>query len=222
MNKRWGVLTAVLTAAPPCVTLRVGRDTYRVEAVRKIDAKAPTLRRHEDREASRFRSMFDDHWDPVLRYLARRTSTDLAEDLAADVFTIAWERFDVVPDGHELPWLYATARNVLLNSRRRQWRTIPVAELPERDGSSSRDGEVDLAHDVAQALTLLSDSDREVIALTVWEHLSAEEAATVLGCRPGTYRVRLHRARRRLDAALRRTPRSARLDPRAAGVQEGA
>lgn len=175
----------------------------------------------EERDASRFREMFDEHWDSVLRYLSRRASTDLAEDLAADVFAIAWERIDVVPYGHELPWLYATARNVLVNSRRREWRTIPVAHPPERDDAASRNEAVDLAYDVAQALKLLSDADREVIALTVWERLSADEAATVLGCRPGTYRVRLHRARRRLQAALRRVARSARLDPRATEAQEG-
>ncbi|MGH9160199.1 MAG: RNA polymerase sigma factor [Vicinamibacteraceae bacterium] len=176
----------------------------------------------EESNASRFRRMFDEEWDAVVRYLARRGPTAAAEDLAADVFTLAWQKLDEVPREAELPWLYKSARYLLLNARRLEWRTIAVASPQETDGGENATGLVELAHDVGAALRLLSDVDREVIALTVWERLSADEAAIVLGCRPATYRVRLHRARRRLEAALRRAPRSSRLPPPLRETQEGA
>jgi RNA polymerase sigma-70 factor (ECF subfamily) len=44
--------------------------------------------------------------------------------------------------------------------------------------------------------------DREVLALVVWEDLSPSEAAIVLGLSPGSFSVRLHRAKKRLRKQL--------------------
>ena len=53
---------------------------------------------------------------------------------------------------------------------------------------------------MGEALASLRETDRELIRLTEWERLSITEAAVVLGLRPGTARVRLHRARKTLAA----------------------
>ena len=42
-------------------------------------------------------------------YLARRVPRDDVEDLAADVFAIAWRKRASVTPGEELPWLYRIA-----------------------------------------------------------------------------------------------------------------
>jgi RNA polymerase sigma-70 factor (ECF subfamily) len=42
--------------------------------------------------------------------------------------------------------------------------------------------------------------------LTSWDGLDNGRAAAVLGCSPGTFAVRLHRARKRLAAALDALP----------------
>jgi RNA polymerase sigma-70 factor (ECF subfamily) len=55
---------------------------------------------------------------------------------------------------------------------------------------------------VSEALRSLAPRDRDVLALSAWEGLRAEEIAVVVGCSPAAARVRLHRARRRLRAAL--------------------
>lgn len=52
---------------------------------------------------------------------------------------------------------------------------------------------------VRDALASLSDRDRELIRLTEWEQLTTSEAAAILGLRPGTARVRFHRARRAIQ-----------------------
>lgn len=57
---------------------------------------------------------------------------------------------------------------------------------------------------LAAALACLNDADRELLLLIAWEALSPAEAATVLGIKPATARVRLLRARRRLTQALSR------------------
>jgi RNA polymerase sigma-70 factor (ECF subfamily) len=50
-------------------------------------------------------------------------------------------------------------------------------------------------------LEALPAKDREALQLVEWEHLDISTAAQVVGCSAATFRVRLHRARRRLLAA---------------------
>ncbi|HXQ00678.1 MAG TPA: sigma factor-like helix-turn-helix DNA-binding protein [Solirubrobacteraceae bacterium] len=57
---------------------------------------------------------------------------------------------------------------------------------------------------MTRALARLSDGDRELLLLIAWDGLSPAEAASALGLKPGTVRVRLLRARRRLTQALSR------------------
>ena len=55
---------------------------------------------------------------------------------------------------------------------------------------------------VLDALARLSEADRLVVALRYFAELPDAEAATFAGTSTGTYRVRLMRARRRLEALL--------------------
>jgi DNA-directed RNA polymerase specialized sigma24 family protein len=59
---------------------------------------------------------------------------------------------------------------------------------------------------VLEALALLSVGDREVVLLAAWDGLTASEAAAVLECSATAYRIRLHRARRKLAARLEPKP----------------
>ncbi len=49
---------------------------------------------------------------------------------------------------------------------------------------------------------MLGDREREVVVLTYWEGLTAEESATVLGSTPGAVWATLTRARAKLRAAI--------------------
>ena len=55
---------------------------------------------------------------------------------------------------------------------------------------------------VARCLNSLGEPDREALLLVAWDGLTLVQAARVLGVRSGTFKVRLHRARRRFAAAL--------------------
>jgi DNA-directed RNA polymerase specialized sigma24 family protein len=52
------------------------------------------------------------------------------------------------------------------------------------------------------ALLGLSEKDREALLLVAWEDLTSSLAAASLGISAAAFRVRLHRARRRLISAL--------------------
>jgi RNA polymerase sigma factor (sigma-70 family) len=151
--------------------------------------------------AQEFEQLYRTTASELFAYFRRRTTLDV-EDLVAEVFATAWRRRKDLPAPMlRRAWLYGTARNLLLaESRRRGREQDAVEQLAARpvDGpvqSTSRTGEV-----VRAALARLSPSDRELIELVEWERLTPAELAVALGVRPGTARVRLHRARQALAA----------------------
>ena len=147
---------------------------------------------------ARFRPVFS-HLGAVTAYARRRGSLD-ADALAAEVMTIAWRRLADVPEDDPRPWLYATARNLLLaESRRAATARRHVHELVEQRSASDVS---ELDPPLAAALRELSPLDREALLLTAWEELTPTEAARSLGIKPTAFRVRLLRARRRIEAKL--------------------
>jgi RNA polymerase sigma-70 factor (ECF subfamily) len=153
-----------------------------------------------DREA-RFRRVCEAHTPAVLAYALRRTSREDAADVVAETFLVTWRRLDDVDERSALPWLYAVARRVLLSQQRATRRQLAIAErfaagLPEASEIASGSPRV------LDALAALSEAEREVLMLTAWEELSSSDAAKVLGCSATAYRIRLHRARKRLRERL--------------------
>jgi RNA polymerase sigma-70 factor (ECF subfamily) len=145
----------------------------------------------------RFRTVFA-HLGAVTSYARRRGSKD-ADALAAEVMTVAWRRLADVPADDPLPWLYATARNLVLAEARRSAQATSLHE-PERVSEPPEPPELD--PDLSRALRSLSRFDREALLLVAWEDLTPSQAAKALGINPAAFRVRLLRARRRLRASL--------------------
>ena len=154
--------------------------------------------------------LFGRHSGAVLGYARRRLdSAEDAEDVVVEVFATAWRRRADVPD-EALPWLYATAANVIAHvirseSRRTRLGARLASVRPLREASDDPAEAVAAEHGtVAAALDDLSESDAELLRLWAWEGLEPTEIAAVLGCSPGTARTRMHRARARLREALTR------------------
>src|SRR3954466_2906293 len=144
----------------------------------------------------RFHGVFR-HLGAVTAYAKRRGSRD-PEAIAAEAMTIAWRRLADVPRDDPLPWLYATARNLLLAERRRSREVAAdVPDVPSLDVAP-----VALDPTLAAALRSLSPADREALLLIAWEDLTPSQAADALGVNPTAFRVRLLRARRRLRSRM--------------------
>jgi RNA polymerase sigma factor (sigma-70 family) len=155
----------------------------------------------------RFERCFRDHYPQVLAFSMRRLSgRETAEDVVADTFAVAWRRRDRIPDP-ALPWLYAIAAHVIANqyrsTRRRQNLDTRLAHetgagAPGFDPAES----LDRRDAFSAAFALLAEPEREVLRLIAWDGLNTRDAARVFGCSPGAFRVRLHRARRKLAKQL--------------------
>ncbi len=161
-------------------------------------AEVPTVPSSEAEDW--FTALFQAHADAVHRYLLRRGAGPEAEDLTAEVLTVAWRRRADVPSGAELPWLYRTAGFVLANHRRKG-RPMPVAELPDQPDPDDPALHTVRDDQVRRALAVLSPRDREVLLLAAWEGLAGEDLAAVLGIGRGGADAALSRARSRLREA---------------------
>lgn len=165
--------------------------------------------RDSDDRRDRFRIVYEQHYPAVLRYAARRVGPDAAGDVAAETFLTAWRRLDDVPEREPLPWLYATARRCLANEVRGQARSDRLSNRMRDEAGAARgrapDGFAESVAerlDVLAALATLPAQAQEALRLTEWEQLDDATAARVAGCSTTAFKVRLHRARRRLARAL--------------------
>ena len=178
-------------------------------------APVPDLYRvMDEREATReqrFTELFTDCYGPVLAFARRRLNADLAQDVVAETFLTAWRHLDDL-SGESLPWLYGVASNAIANQRRsasRRRRLDDRARLMVADVQASDPVEdIMLRSALSVAFGSLSERDREILRLATWERLDAAAAASVFGCSPATFRVQLHRARRRLSSLLERENRT--------------
>ncbi len=160
-----------------------------------------------DRSQDQFSGLYRRYYEPVSRYVQRRVPADAVRDVVADAFLVVWRRWDDVPAGDPLAWLYGVARLTVSNYLRTTGR---ADSLTQRLAAQPAAAEYRLAEDVVGQLTLLAAldrlpaADREVLQLIAWENLDARAAAVVLGCSTATFRTKLLRARKRLRAELDR------------------
>jgi len=159
------------------------------------------------RPEERFTALYVEQLEAVRRYVWRREPA-ACDDVVAETFLVAWRRLETAP-ADARPWLIGIARNVLLNARRSARRRDALSRrLAARTPRIHADNASREAELVATALATLNEKDREVLLLCAWEQLDRAAIAKVLGCSMANVSVRLHRARRRLEAALADTGRA--------------
>ena len=163
-----------------------------------------------------FTVIFDRYYRSVYGYLSRRVGRTIADDLAAETFTRAFERRSSYDSSanRALPWLLGIATNLLAHHRRsegRHLRALAAVRHPDPterfvDSTDERIEAASARARLVAGLEQLDDYDREALLLYVWGELKYEEVAAVLGIPVGTVRSRLNRARRKLRHALEQEP----------------
>jgi RNA polymerase sigma-70 factor (ECF subfamily) len=160
---------------------------------------------------ARFRALYAQAYGPLRRWAHHRGITGAdADDVVAEVFTIAWRRFDDIPADAAIPWLYGVARNVSRNHLRSEQRRAAPQRRAPRDHTAPPPHEPSHTHLQRAALDTLRDDDREVLRLVAWDGVDAAQLPVALGCSPAAARVRLHRARKRFADAVTRAEETTR------------
>lgn len=132
-------------------------------------------------------AVFDRYYPDVFRFVRYRLGDDLAaEDIASEVFVRLLEavRTSRGPQTNLKAWLLATASHLTTDHMRKKYRR-PITELPEM----LPDGSTDLPFDyekkergrrLAQAISLLTEEQQNVLALRFTQAYSLDETASML------------------------------------------
>jgi RNA polymerase sigma-70 factor, ECF subfamily len=148
---------------------------------------------------------------PVLRATARRglaragQSADASEDIVQEILlAVHLKRHTWDPAAPFGPWLFAIARNKLIDALRRKGRRIFVdidefadvlAGEPEKETASAKE--------VDQQLAGLPGKQRDVVRSIAVDSASIKETAAKLSMSEGAVRVALHRGLSSLAAKLK-------------------
>ena len=146
-----------------------------------------------------------------LRYLVRDVAE--AEDLAQETFLRAHRQRNSLRDPAALAsWLYQIATHVSIDRLRQRAKTVqrqvdaPVEDLAIADQKQPSAltivQQTEMSECVQRYVADLSDAHKAVLLLHDPDGLTAEEISRLLQLPLTTVKMRLHRARRQLQAAL--------------------
>ncbi len=154
-----------------------------------------------------FRSIFDEHFEYVLRSLMRLGAPEAdLDDLAQEVFVVLHRRLPELDLSRPLkPYLFGVALNVV-RAHRGKARRAPTQSLGEQErGGSDPNLRALLAADlVHRALATLDDDVRAVVILRDLDGCSMAEVTATLEIPRDTAYGRLRRGREQLTLALKR------------------
>src|SRR5947209_3012265 len=175
--------------------------------MRPVMSDGELIQRTAGGDRSAFEQLYGRYARPVFGLALRRLGDrGRAEDAVQETFASIWRSAaSYRPErGPGAPWLYAVARNAIVDRARA--RTEVPAEIPDEPAAGP--GPSDLAERgwvswrVHRALEELNEHEREVVALAYWSGLSQSEIAEYLGIPLGTVKTRTRAALMRLAHIL--------------------
>jgi RNA polymerase sigma-70 factor (ECF subfamily) len=174
---------------------------------RRESDDAELLRRIAAGDRAAFEALYRRYVRPVFGLALRRLGDrGRAEDATQETFTAVWRAAGSYrPDrGPAAPWLYAVARNAIID--RSRVRGEPSAEPPDEaadePGPPERAEAEWVAWWVHSALEKLPEQERSLIELAYWGGLSQSEIAEFVGIPLGTVKTRTRSALARLADVL--------------------
>ncbi len=156
-------------------------------------------------------ALYARHADTVARWVAHLAGPGAdREALVHDVFVIALRRMPELDRARPTTWLYRVALNVVRNDRRRRKLRSWLSLTPEHHETvaSPAPGPDEAVMSgarralVYRALDRLPEKQRTVLVMFELEGMTGAEIAEVLGIRPATVFVQIHRARAAFAKAL--------------------
>jgi RNA polymerase sigma-70 factor (ECF subfamily) len=169
-------------------------------------------------ETVSFDELFETYEKPIRGYVLRMVGDEtVADDLTQEIFVKVHRKLDSFEGKSKLStWIYRVATNACLDhfrsgAHKRGKTTVSLdgdlqpEETPLPDNGPAVDDAVirkEMGGCVREFVDALPGNYRAVVVLHDFQGLKNREIAEVLGCSLDTVKIRLHRARRRLEASL--------------------
>ena len=198
-----GLTLAYSAAVPPSAAAEAHSED--------LEGEEPTdgdlIQRVAVGDANAFELLYHRYVRSVFGLALRRLGDRMrAEDAVQETFAAVWRSARTYRSerGPGAPWLYAVARNAIVD--RARGRQEPPGEVP--DAASTEPGPEERAEAsyvswrVHRALSGLPENEREVIELAYYAELSQSEVAQFLGIPLGTVKTRTRSGLHRLATAL--------------------
>jgi RNA polymerase sigma-70 factor (ECF subfamily) len=198
-----GLTLAYSAAVPPGAAAETDPD--------ELEGDAPTdadlIQRVALGDANAFELLYHRYVRSVFGLALRRLGDRMrAEDAVQETFAAVWRSARTYrPErGPGAPWLYAVARNAIVDRARS--RNDPPGETPEtptsEPGPEERAEAAYVSWRVHRAVSGLPPNEREVLELAYYSGLSQSEVAGFLGIPLGTVKTRTRAALHRLADVL--------------------
>ena len=159
-----------------------------------------------------FRRIYDDNYHLLIQVIMHIVyNIEIAEDLTQEAFERFYVKNMTFPSEDDARyWLIRVAKNLALNHIRRNKREIEMVEKVRHTPSAAVDGrdaaqpahEADARRTVRAAIESLPENLRLVIQLKEYSGLDYRSIAKVLGISETNVKVRVYRARKKLEEAL--------------------
>ncbi len=172
---------------------------------------------HEQKGQQRTRSMPMDQFTTLYETYAQRIQHYInyrladekqAEDITSQVFLRAWEkRFTYIDTGAPpLSWLYAIARNAVIDDRRTYKEVEPIDEVDKYVSDEADPATVCESNNEVEFLIMslkkLTPDQQQVVVWKFIDDLTTEEIAQKMGKQPGSVRALQMRALKSLSNYL--------------------
>ncbi|WP_433190325.1 sigma-70 family RNA polymerase sigma factor [Actinoallomurus sp. CA-150999] len=188
---------------PPMVTRSVVMPRWR--GVPRVPAP-----KHDPAHDDAFsRTLYERHGTVLLNFALRLCNGDRhrAEDIVQETAVRAWQHREILDPTTDRvrTWLFTVAHRLVIDHHRaRQARPNEVGDdQPEERAVPDPAERVVTLRAVLEAMSELTEQQREVLIYTYYLGYGVEQTAAALGLAPGTVKSRAHYAMRALRACLR-------------------
>ncbi len=157
---------------------------------------------------AQFLKYYWEYHEKIYRYLFFRAYEDraLAEDLTSETFLKAFEKLDTFDSDQKFSaWLYAIARNTLIDYFRKNKRNTEMSLDDHEQDFVASENLVDQLNQkltrqqLLKAVQKLPENLREVVLLKYFNDYKNSEIEELLALNPNTLRTHLHRAIKQLQ-----------------------
>ncbi|MGE5425790.1 MAG: RNA polymerase sigma factor [Bacillota bacterium] len=153
-----------------------------------------------------FGSLYDAYIKKIYNFVYYKTlNQENAEDITSTVFIKAWEKLSQFQDGNFGAWLYAIARNAVVDFYRREKPALDIEDCWDLSDGQDFLGSIDRVLEISkvkEAMSSLRVQEREILIMRFWQELSFQEIGERLGKNEGAVKMAASRALKALKTKI--------------------